>query len=404
LAPLSAATIIPPGFYNATMRVPFPEVALLVALILVLIAPAQAVLPPGNIVVHSTPPGALACIDTVDCDYTTANFVASADATHTVTVTADGYKRWTDTVYVTSGQTSVVAADLQLNPDVTKIQVYVTPGGGQVCLDNSQCNVNVGTPYGTGSTQFTGVSVGPHTISATAYGFRTYTEQVYVSLGSTSTIRIDLVSSSTPSGSIQVISTPDGATACVDGGNCLSAPVTFTGLNSGTYHTVVVSLPGYETYSENVYVVVGETTLVRASLPKVPPATGTVRVSVNLAGSTVCLDSADCHRDVGGTGAAGTGTTDFIDVPIGIDHTVDVSAVGYESYSARIPVSEGHVTTVDVTLQPITTPVPTPVTTAPVPTTTVPTPLPTRSGPGPVITLLAIALCGVGILVNKSRK
>jgi hypothetical protein len=386
------------------MRVHFAREALLVALILVLIVPAQAVLPPGNIVVHSTPPGAFACIDTVDCDYTTATFVASADTMHTVTVTADGYQRWTDTVYVTSGQTSVVVADLQLNPDTTKIQVYVNPGGGQVCLDSSPCHVNVGTPSGLGSTQFTGVSVGPHTISASAYGFRTYTEQVYVSLGSTSTIRIDLVPSSTPSGNIQVISTPDGATACVDGGNCLKAPVTFSGLNSGTYHTVIVSLPGYETYSENVYVVVDQTTLVRASLPPVPPATGTVRVSVNLAGSTVCLDSADCHRDIGVTSGTGTGTTDFIDVPAGTAHTITVSAVGYVPYSAQIPVSQDQVTSVDVTLQPVETPVPATVTTAPVPATTAPTPLPTQAGPGPVMALLAIALCGAGVLVNRSGK
>jgi hypothetical protein len=383
---------------------PFPcaKTALLIALIFLLTTQVQAVLPPGDIVVHSTPAGAFACIDTVDCDYTTAAFTASADAWHTVTVTKDGYMRWTDTVYVTSGQNSVVTADLQLNPDATKIQVFVTPGGGQVCLDNSQCRVNVGTSYGTGSTQFTGVSVGSHTISVETDGFRTYTEQVYVSLGATSTIHIDLVPISTPSGNIQVISTPDGATACADGGNCLMTPVTFSGLNSGTYHTVVVSLTGYETYSENTYVVVDQTTLVRAVLQPVPVATGTVRVYVNLVGSTVCLDTTDCHPNVGGTGGAGTGTTDFNSVSVDTVHTITVSAGGYEPFFGQVTVSPDQANVMDVTLQPVGTTVPTP--SLPVPITTAPTPLPTRSGPGPVLALLAVALCGAVILVNKTRK
>ncbi len=382
--------------------------ALFIVVLLLIVVQVQAVLPAGDIVVHSTPAGAFACIDTVDCNYTTATFTASADAWHTVTVIQDGYQQWTDTVYVTSGQTSVVVADLQLNPDATVIQVYVNPGGGRVCLDTTRCDTNAGTSNGIGSTRFTGVSAGPHTISVETDGFRTYTEQVYASIGATSTVHIDLVPLSTPTGKIQVISTPDGATACVDGGNCLVAPVTFSGLNSGTYHTVVVALTGYQTYTENVYVVVDQTTLVRANLKPATGIYGTVRVSVNRIGSTICIDGTSCHPDVGGKAGEATVTTDFTGVTADTMHTIDVSAAEFEPVSVQVTVSPDQVNVVNVTLTPIvTTTLPTPSPTpspTPVPPAPVPTPLQTKAGYGPFLPLVGLTLCGAIILVRKIRK
>ena len=48
--------------------------------------------------------------------------------------------------------TSMANAYLDLDPAARGIRVNVTPGGGTVCLDNTQCRANVGTINSTGST------------------------------------------------------------------------------------------------------------------------------------------------------------------------------------------------------------------------------------------------------------
>jgi hypothetical protein len=321
------------------------KIILLITLLLLLAVPALAVVTPGRITVYSTPSGANACVDNTNCDFTTATFTASGNAWHTVVVTAAGYQQWSDAVYVTSDQTSVVNAILEVNSAVTGVQVYVTPGSGTICIDNSQCRMNVGSIDTTGSTQFTGVTEGYHTITVDSTdGYNDYSKQVYVTMGKFTTIHIDLDSYSTP--------------------------VT----------TVTTILPAF----------------------------GTVRVYVDRLGSTVCLDNADCRDYVGGSPGTGTGTTLFEGVSANTRHTITVAADGYWPYSREILVTKDLVNTVDVSLQPfatVTTP-PTTLTTTASPTSvpTLPTPLPTQAGLDAVPLLGAFALCGAAVVFRNHRK
>jgi hypothetical protein len=248
------------------------KTVLLLVLLILFVVPATALIPPGRITVSSTPAGALACIDNQDCDTTGATFTAEGNAWHTVVVTAKGYRDWTDTVYVTSDQTSLVEAYLDLNHAATAIQVSIMPGGGTVCLDNSQCRKNVGTVNSTGSTLFTGVSEGYHTISVESpAGYRDTTKLVQVTLGKTSDVSITLgpaVVPTTPAytatGNIRVYVDRTGSTICIDTSDCFvnvggtpgpgTGTTVFNEVTANVVHTISVVADGYEPVSAKVSV------------------------------------------------------------------------------------------------------------------------------------------------------
>src|SRR5512137_2385517 len=157
---------------------------LLVAVLFLLALPVTALVPPGRITVYSTPSGANACIDNLNCDITPATFAVEGNAWHLIVVTEKGYRDWTETVYVISDQTSMAQAYLDQDPAATGVRVNVTPGGGTICLDNLQCRENVGTLNSTASTLFTGVSPGYHTISVgSPAGYMDAIKLVQVNLG-----------------------------------------------------------------------------------------------------------------------------------------------------------------------------------------------------------------------------
>lgn len=327
--------------------------------ILLLVLPSTAVVAPGRITVYSTPQGANACIDNTNCDTTPATFAVAGNAWHMIVVTEKGYRDWTETVYVSSDQTNVVNAYLDQDPAATAIHVNVTPGGGTVCLDNSQCRENVGTVNSTGSVLFTGVSPGYHTISVESpAGYMDTQKLVQVNLGKTSTVNITL--------------------------------------------NVVITTP---------------------TTPKPPkPATGMVRVYVDRTGSTICIDNARCAYNVGGSPGPGTGTMVFDGVTANETHIVTVAADRYEPFSAPVSVGKDLIVKVEVALQPIAglatfpTTVPTttapPVTTVPetsipgtmIPATTTLIPIPTQSGLDAVPVIGALAVCGMVLVFRKNRQ
>ena len=309
------------------------KTALLLVLLILLAVPAMALVPPGRITVYSTPTGALACIDNKDCDTTGATFMAEGNAWHTVIITEKGYRDWTDTVYVTSDQTSMVDAYLDLNSAATAIRVSMVPGGGSVCLDNSRCQANV-----TGSTLFTGVSPGYHTLSVKSpAGYEDTTELVQVTLGKITDVSI-------------------------------------------TLDPVVISITPANPANS---------------------ATGNVRVYVDRTGSTICIDNVDCFVNVGGTPGPGTGTTVFNEVTANVVHTISVAADGYKPVSAKVAVGKDEISTVNIKLQPLekeTTSLPT---LTPTLLPTEPTPQPTRAGLDVISLIGALALCSAVFLLQK---
>jgi hypothetical protein len=307
--------------------------ALLVLFLALLAVPVIALVPPGRIAVSSNPSGALACIDSSDCDITTATFRAEGNAWHTVIITQKGYRSWVEKVYVTSEQTSVVNANLDLDPAATAIRVYVTPSSGTICLDNSQCR-EIGRLAGsTESTLFTGVSPGYHTVSVKApSGYRDATELVQVEVGKITDTSITLK--------------PD---------------------------TVLITPSG--------------------------PGTGAIRVYVDRTGSTICLDDADCFRDVSRNPGPGTSTALFNDVTADRIHIVTVTTDGYRPDSTEVSVSKDRISTVEIKLRPLATVT----TTLPTLTQAETTTLPTRAGLDTIPVIGALALYGAVLLFRGER-
>jgi hypothetical protein len=330
---------------------------LVIAILLFCILPAAAAVPPGRITVYSTPSGANACIDNKNCDITPATFAVEGNAWHMIVVTEKGYHDWIETVYVTSDQTRMVTAYLDLDPAATAIRVNVTPGGGIICLDNSQCRADSGNVNTTATTLFTGVSPGYHTISVESpAGYIDTTKLVHVNLGKITEVTIALEAFNPP-------------------------PTT---------------------------------------VPTTVPATGMVRVYVDRTGSTICIDNARCMYNVGGSPGPGTGTIVFNHVIANETHIITVAADGYEPFSAPVTVGRDLIAKVDVTLRPIAgattvlTTAPSPVTTipvttqaTPVPSSTVlstPVPIPTKSNPDTAPVIGALVLCGIVFMFRKNRK
>ncbi len=264
----------------------------LILMLLVLLAmPVTALVPPGRIVVYSTPSGALACVDTSDCALTSATFTAEGDAWHTIVVTRKGYRSWVGTVYVNPEQTSVVNANLDLNPAATAIQVYLTPDSGTICLDNSQCQEADRSP---GSTLFTGVSPGYHTVSVDApYGYLDATESVQVELGSISDVSIVLrqdiaritTTAAPATGAIRVYVDRTGTKICLDSTECFEnvggrpGPETSTALfndvTADRVHVITVTADGYRPGSAAVTVSKDQISTVEIMLRPLAPLTTT---------------------------------------------------------------------------------------------------------------------------------
>ena len=397
---------------------------LFLLLVALLVAYAGAAVTPGRIAVSSTISGSYACVDnTTLCDTTPTTFPVDGNAYHTVVVTHDGYQPWSSNVYVITDQTLLVTADLQPNPSATGILVHVTPGSGTVCVDNTQCQGSVGDSSGTGTAQFTGLDGGYHTVTVrNTDGYLDYSTTAFVTMGGFTTVNINLDSglSATPTatatatGVVRVYINIAGSTVCIDNTNCnqnvggapgpVDSTTLFSGVSANMMHTISVSAAGYLPYSTQVSVSQDEITTVDVTLQPglvttVPTiagsSTGSVQVSVNLAGSTVCIDTANCHQNVGGISGTSKVTTLFTDISANTVHPVSVSASGYLPYSTQVLVSPGQVNTVDITLQPVQA------TATTVATTIIPTPIATKAGLGAVPVLGALAICGVLFLIRK---
>lgn len=179
--------------------------------------------------------------------------------------------------------------------ETNTIQIYVHPGSGNVCLDNT-CQVDRGTITGYSSTQFQNVAGGRfHTIRVyDTEGYQDASEQVYMDLnGNSFTRRIYLepvstqpASTRTSTGTLQVYVSPGLGQVCLDTKECESSvgepsttwSVRFDDVATDTAHTIKVTADGYQTSITQVTVLpdrIGEVDvtllpLQQATAPAVP--------------------------------------------------------------------------------------------------------------------------------------
>ena len=135
-----------------------------------------------------------------------------------------------------------------------------------------------------------------HSILLTYPGYSPYTTQVTVQSDQTAPVYAILLpkpQATLSTGALAVSSTPTGATVYLDDRQAGVTPYTIPSVPAGQ-HTLLLTYPGYEGYSQQVTIQPGKTTPVYAillqKLPVAPPR-GSIKVTTTPAGATVYLDN-----------------------------------------------------------------------------------------------------------------
>ena len=259
-----------------------------------------------------------------------------------------------------------------LPPQYQKGSIRVTsePSGATIGLetpDGPFVGPIVTTPY-----TYDKVATGYATISLSLEGYHDWSTSVQVTADQTSHVHAKLIPDHKPTppppatGAISVASIPSGASICLDGqcwGMLYKTPATIPDVVPG-YHTVELSLAGYEKWTREVDVTAGQTLQVHATLTPTPtpiptPTTGAIRIDSSPSGATVELDGQTFVGPIAATPATIPDLTPD-------RHTVKLSLQGYYDWGpTEVDVTAGETTPIHATmiLKPTPTPTPPPPTT-----------------------------------------
>jgi hypothetical protein len=309
----------------------------------------------GYYAISSSPSGAMASVDgtNVGSTPTTATVYVTGPPGHTITVTKEGYQTWSKYYSTNPPAGGTVSVNAQLIPIPVTLPATPPPGGekGYYSIQSSPSgasvtfdNKYVGITPVTVDVSTTGTP--GHTITVSATGYQTWSQQVTGNPSAGQTIQI--FASLTPVqqyGNIYVSSSPSGATAILDNGqDSLVTPGTFYNVVPG-WHNVQVSMPGYQVYSNNnVQVTSGGTTNVYASLVPVVQS-GSLSISSTPKGAGLYVDNiykGETNQIVGGLAVG--------------PHTVQLKMAGYQTFTNTYSVYAGQTTYATVTLVPLQNP------------------------------------------------
>lgn len=117
-----------------------------------------------------------------------------AYVTYRVTVSKDGYRPSTTTLYVQPHIIAETHPQLQVAaPDPGTLDISITPYGGTVCIDGGQCETYPFDGSGELSRQVRDLAGDQyHTVTVSLNGYRPYSEDVWVPAGGDARIRATL--------------------------------------------------------------------------------------------------------------------------------------------------------------------------------------------------------------------
>jgi hypothetical protein len=168
----------------------------------------------------------------------------------------------------------------------------------------------------------TSVSPGHYTIKLTLSGYQDWTKEVQVTGGRTTNVHATL---SQVTGAISVTSTPSGAGISLDGVAIRGiTPYTIPNVEPG-YHTIKLTLAGYQDWKETVSVTAGKTVKVSATLT---PISGSATITSTPSGAAIYVKSYLGDSYIGKTPHTDTA------VPPG-DYTITLTLAGYQDCDIR---------------------------------------------------------------------
>lgn len=231
---------------------------------------------------------------------------------HQVHATHEGFVDFEQWVDVQGGQTVRVTAMLErAAPTTGSILVDADVRGAPIFLDGQSTGMAT-------TTVIDNVPVGNHTIEIRADGLPPFTQTIMVQQGQRAEVHATItpVSTAPTTGSIAVITEAPGAEVRINGTSLGAGVYSRDGLAPGTY-VVQVLAPNFNTFEQEVTVIAGQTTSVRAHM-NAPPMPVSITV-MGASGATVIIDGSEPHQ------------APFVasDIPAGA-HSVIVRATGYD--------------------------------------------------------------------------
>jgi len=325
----------------------------------------------GYLSLSSSPSGAVVYIDGV-YKGTSPLTVTLAAGSHTIQMSMSGYDSWSGSTTVTAGQTTSVSSTL--TPTVTY-------GYLSVSSSPSNADVYINGVY-KGDTSFTiGLNPGTYQVMVKKSGYTSYSTTATVNTGTTTSVSANLQASA--NSYVQIASYPSGAAVYIDGtyvGNTQYSTASNPNymhagpFTSGTSHTLLFTLDGYNPYSTSFILSSGETRTISVTMTSVTPVvtTGTLYINSDPAGSDVYLDNVFKGYTPLTLHSIDTGS-----------HTVLLQHSGYDDWTDTVTISDGQTTERTVVMSPTVVPTPT-------------------STPVPIIGLLAgLGVCGMLLAARR---
>jgi len=325
----------------------------------------------GYLSISSSPSGAIVYVDGI-YKGTSPLTVTLPAGSHSIQMSMSGYNSWSGSTNVNVGQTTSVSASL--TPSVTY-------GYLSVSSSPSNADVYINGVY-KGDTSFTiGLNPGTYQVMVKKSGYTSYSTTATVNTGTTTSVSANLQQSA--NAYVQIASYPSGAAVYIDGtyvGNTQYSTASNPNymhagpFTSGTSHTLLFSLDGYNSYSTSFILSSGETRTISVTMTPTTPVvtTGTLQISSDPSGADVYVDNA----------FRGVTPVNLNDITVGT-HTVLLQNSGYDDWSQSISFSAGQTVERTVVLSPTVIPTPT-------------------SSPAPFIGILAgLGICGMLLAVRR---
>ncbi|MFA4859815.1 PEGA domain-containing protein [Methanoregula sp.] len=297
----------------------------------------------GAIAVNTNPSGAVVTLDGTTQLYSPATFNSvTAGTTHTIQVITSNYQPYVSTVWVASGTTATVNAQLiPISPSSStgSVSVSTSPEGADIYVDGQYMSF---TP-----SVIPGLTPGTHTIRLQKAGYDEFITTVRVVAGQRTPLSVTLGSLPPTVGSMEVASAPSGASVFLDGtyvgptqpNNYLD----LTSLIQGA-HTITIRLADYQDYTQTVFVTGGKIVTINAQLTPVSPGpvadtTGQIQIVSTPPGANIFLDNV----------FRGITPATLNDIPQG-SHVLSLKQSGYNDAVQTVSVTGGQTTPVSISL------------------------------------------------------
>jgi hypothetical protein len=312
--------------------------------------------PAGSLTVTSNPSEAIVILDGYNTETTPYIFTGLTTGYHTVEVDYQGYEAYVNNVYVDTGSSQEINANLVSLVSSGSLFVDSTPRGADVYVDG---NYQGNSPVTVGS-----LSSGAHQVELHLAGYEVLTSTENVASGQGNNINLALIplSSSSDSGSIDITSSQPGALVYLDGiykGTTQSGNIFNIIAVSPGSHTIILHLPGYTDFTQTLQVNAGQIANVNAVFTPSPavqqgpatasPATGSLIVTSSPAGGQISVDNQ----------FRGVAPVTIYNIASG-PHVINIQLTGYSDWSTSVNVPANQIVQVPATLVPISGSLPAP--------------------------------------------